>query len=419
MEAKFIFQIEKTVNKYFQNGFTKTLIYQLTKKNHTVNKQILSILFFTTLAAGAQQKTANQFFLNGRLKGENSGMMYLYYSNSQNAREKDSAVITNGKFSFKGKINEPTMAYLALKEETETRDQNHSTSFFMEPAMMTVVLPLNKFGDAKFTGSKSQNEFAVLQGKKQKVEEQWKIVMDTLSQVNKRSNVEFQKLKDWVLTPYEAEAKEIDLAFFAAHPQSPVTAYMLRFYVSSLSLDSLQMYYDKLGKKLQLTHDAKDLANEIQMLRGGSPGSMAKDFTTIDINGDKLTLSDFKGKYVLLDFWASWCVPCRAGNPHLKDLYAKYKDKGIEFIGVSDDDSKPEAWHKAVEKDGLPWRQVLRGLDMGKLMKNEPNPRDISEKYGISSLPTKILIDRSGKIIGRYSEEAGPLDAKLKEIFGS
>lgn len=106
-------------------------------------------------------------------------------------------------------------------------------------------------------------------------------------------------------------------------------------------------------------------------------------------------------------------------NPHLKELYAIYKDKGIEFIGVSDDDSKPEAWHKAVEKDGPPWRQVLRGFDMEKLMKNEPNPNDISKKYGISSLPTKILIDRAGKIICRYSEESSALDAELKQIFGS
>jgi thiol-disulfide isomerase/thioredoxin len=284
---------------------------------------------------------------------------------------------------------------------------------------MTVVLPLNKFGDAKFTGSKTENEYATLQTKKQKMQERWQVVMDTLSAVNKRSNVEFQKLKDWVLTPYEAEAKEIDYAFFAAHPQSPVTAYMLRFHISSLPLDSLQMYYNKLEKKVQQTDDGKDLAKEIEKLRGGSPGSMAKNFTTTDINGEKLSLSDFKGKYVLLDFWASWCVPCRAGNPHLKELYAKYKDKGIEFIGISDDDRNHDAWHKAVEKDGLPWRHVLRGFDMQKLMNNEPNPNDISEKFGIHTLPTKILIDRSGKIIGRYSEEEGPLDAKLKSIFGS
>jgi glutathione peroxidase-family protein len=98
-------------------------------------------------------------------------------------------------------------------------------------------------------------------------------------------------------------------------------------------------------------------------------------------------------------------------------LYSKYKDRGFEIIGVSDDDSNHDAWHKAVEKDGLPWRHVLRGFDRQKLMKNEPNEKDISEKYGIHSLPTKILIDPNGVIIGRYDEQENALDEKLKEVF--
>jgi hypothetical protein len=170
-----------------------------------MNKHVFIIFLFTALTAGAQQKPDSQFILNGKLKGRDNGVMYLYYSNNNNARVKDSATIDNGKFSFRGKINAPTMGYLALKEEA--RNQNHSTSFFMEPSVMTVVLPVDKFSDAKFTGSKTQNQYAGLEAKRQKIQERWKVVMDTLSEVNKRSNVEFQKLKDWVLTPYQAEAK--------------------------------------------------------------------------------------------------------------------------------------------------------------------------------------------------------------------
>ncbi len=111
-------------------------------------------------------------------------------------------------------------------------------------------------------------------------------------------------------------------------------------------------------------------------------------------------------------------MPCRKGNPHLKELYQKYHDKGIEFIGISDDDSNPVLWKKAVEKDGLPWHHVLRGLDWDKLNKGIENENDISNKYAIHYLPTKILIDRSGKIIGRYGESEEELDNQLKEIFG-
>ncbi|MEO9022863.1 MAG: TlpA disulfide reductase family protein [Ginsengibacter sp.] len=381
-------------------------------------KQIFLVLYFVAFIfyAGTAQKNATQFVLRGDLTGINSGMMYLVYSGMGNARIMDSAVINKGKFFFTGNISEPTMGYLYLKEKERT--EQNSVNFFMEDANMTVSLLLDNFGSAKFTGSKIQNEYAVLQSKKQKIQELWKVVMDTLTDVNKRSNVEYQKLRDWVLQPYFAEMKELDYSFFTNHPQSYVTAYILRFHVIDLSLDSLQMFYKRLGKKIQQSNDGKNLASEIQKLRNGSPGAMAENFITTDINGNKLSLNNFKGKYVLLDFWASWCVPCRAGNPHLRELYAKYRDKGIEFIGVSDDDSKPDAWHKAVEKDELPWRQVLRGFDRQKQMKNEKNENDISEKFGIPSLPTKILIDPNGKIIGRYSEETGPLDDELKKIFG-
>ncbi|HEY8970280.1 MAG TPA: redoxin domain-containing protein, partial [Puia sp.] len=160
----------------------------------------------------------------------------------------------------------------------------------------------------------------------------------------------------------------------------------------------------------------------IEKLAAGWPGSMAKDFTAKELGGGTLSLSSLKGKYVLIDFWASWCVPCRKSMPHVKELYAEYKDKGLEVIGVSDDDRDSTAWKKALAKDGTGiWHNVLRGLDMEKIQRGEKNDKDISEKFGIHSLPTKILIDRDGRIIGRYDkgtdEEAAELDRKLAEVL--
>jgi len=110
--------------------------------------------------------------------------------------------------------------------------------------------------------------------------------------------------------------------------------------------------------------------------------------------------------------------------PHVKELYSQYKDKGLEVIGVSDDDRDTTAWTKAMAKDGTGiWHNVLRGLDWEKIRKGEKNEKDISEKFGIHSLPTKILIDRDGKIIGRYDkgtdEEAAEMDKKLAVMFAA
>ena len=136
----------------------------------------------------------------------------------------------------------------------------------------------------------------------------------------------------------------------------------------------------------------------------------------------KLVLSAFRGNCVLLDFWASWCVPCRNSSPHLLELYRQYHDKGFDIIGIADDDNKPDEWKKAVAKDNVGvWHHILRGIDRKKIQNGEDNPNDISETFGVHSLPTKILIDKDGKIIGRYDkgtdEELAAMDKKIAEVM--
>ncbi|MFI5131562.1 MAG: redoxin domain-containing protein [Chitinophagales bacterium] len=390
---------------------------------------IVALLFALSNTLDAQ-KQGNRFQLKGKLVGLLEGMVYLYYSDVENKSLKDSSVITNGNFSFAGSIMGPTRAYLQLKEEKI----NNGAEVFLEPVSMKIRVKPNEFKKAELTGSKTQNEFKQLEKLKAPIRKQVQPVLDEYAKVNEiyinavrrkapEDSLDFLKEKATAIrekyTPYDMQFDKVDYEFFVKNPNSYVTAYMMRFHVSEWSLDTLQMFYDKMNETIRQSSYGKDLAKAIADLRGGLPGSLAKDFSAIDINGNKLTLSGFKGRYVLLDFWASWCVPCRKGNPHLKELYAKYKDKGIEFIGVSDDDRTPDAWKKAVEKDGLPWRHVLRGFDMDKRLKGLANESEIHDRFGIYSLPTKILIDPAGMIIGRFGEEEKELDEMLVKIFGA
>ncbi len=108
-----------------------------------------------------------------------------------------------------------------------------------------------------------------------------------------------------------------------------------------------------------------------------------------DVNGNKIALSSLKGKVVLLDFWASWCVPCRAANKHLVKLYAKYKSKGFEIYSVSVDDEKSD-WLKAIQKDGITWTQV-----------NQPGSfdSDAMQRWRVDGLPQTFLIDKNGDVV--------------------
>lgn len=210
--------------------------------------------------------------------------------------------------------------------------------------------------------------------------------------------------------------------YMAKYPQTALTAFFLRFEVGRMPLDSLKMAYDQLDELARETTAGKELANEIATLERIMPGKPAPEIAKNDlVTGKPFALSSLKGKVVLLDFWASWCVPCRKSNPHVKALYEKYRKKGFDVVYVADNDSNPEEALKAIEKDGIKkYHHVLRGLKMMKdangKMTGFDKSEDVSEQYAIHFLPTKYLIDRDGKIIGKVEDET--LDAKLKEIFG-
>ncbi|MVT09311.1 redoxin domain-containing protein [Chitinophaga tropicalis] len=387
-------------------------------------------------AAGVSTSTSRGgiFHLSGKTKDVKKVM--LYYTGAGGRMVKDSCKVSNGTFRFEGKIEEPVMASLT-DGVSMSIDAEGMTTLYLEPAEMTVDIPAGNFKEAIVTGSKTQQEYEELEKQKKPVMKEMAPLTAEYQKASAAVSAAVQARKSEKtldslrnignniherFTPYNERMARIDYAFFKAHPQSYVTAFTLRYHVNSLPLDTLKAYYAGLGTNVQQSRSGKALAYEIEKLQAGSPGSMAKDFTATELNGKPLTLSSLRGKYVLIDFWASWCVPCRKSMPHVKALYTQYRDKGFDVIAVSDDDRDTAAWKKAVTKDGTGmWHNVLRGLDMEKALRQEKNERDISDKFGIHVLPTKILIDPDGKIIGRYDsgseEEAAALDGKLAEVF--
>ncbi|MBC9914592.1 AhpC/TSA family protein [Chitinophaga varians] len=195
------------------------------------------------------------------------------------------------------------------------------------------------------------------------------------------------------------------------YPNTPVLLYALDYLHPRRDKELINTELAKLVKKYPYLEEAKrkqaDLVKAEEIARKTDIGVTAMNFTQHNVSGKAVQLKDYRGKYVLLDFWASWCGPCRQENPNVLDNYEKYHSKGLEILAVSLDDKK-DAWVKAIKDDGLTWEHVsdLKGW------KNE-----VAKEYNIRAVPSNFLIDKEGKIVAKdlRGEE---LTKKLEEIFG-
>lgn len=385
--------------------------------------------------ASAQQES---FTLTGTVKGKDNGKMFLMYEGADEKYRQDSCTLQNGRFEFKGPLKEPVMATISSIAQVRSFTDPNYAHIYLEPAPMTVTLTAGDFKSLQLKGSSSNDEYVALLNTEAPIRKEEAPFSKAYEEANntyikairaKAPDAELDSLKNIAqgfhekLDGYGEKIETIEMAYLKAHPDSYIAADLLRRYATGLPLSSTKGYYNGFSDKVKNSHYGEVLRKEIKDLEQGSPGSPASMFSTKDIDGQPFHLADYKGrKYVLVDFWASWCVPCRRSNPHLLTLYAKYKDKGLEIVGVSDNDNDTAAWKKAVMQDhtGV-WKHVLRGLKMTKGGGFDKST-DISQPYGIHTLPTKILIDKDGMIIGRYGgggEGDDDMDKKLEKVFKS
>ena len=383
-------------------------------------KHFLMAVVALILAASCTQD--KNFVINGTISDADGQTIYLKYMVGDSLVT-DSVVVADGKFSFTGELDRPYRPAALLTGNIYAGYSNDikRCEVALEPGTITVNCGSDGLNDATIVGGKTQQEMNDLQA-------QLKPCTDKLKEFNdKYYTLTTQEAKDSLnalMEPVRLEYDSLNVNFMKTHPASFLAPGYLRMKMGQMNYEEIKATYDAFTEEVKLYGDGIDeVKSELAALEKILPGKEAPDFTAKDINGNDFTLSSLKGKVVILDFWASWCVPCRKSNPHMLELYKKFHDKGLEMVYVSDDDNAEDKWREAVKKDQLTgegFHHVLRGLkwDRSKGLAGMDKTNDISDKYAIHYLPTKFLIDREGKIVCKISEEEeAKLDERLETLL--
>ncbi|MDR6763677.1 peroxiredoxin [Flavobacterium sp. 2755] len=371
-------------------------------KNTILKSGLLALALISTIISCSKKEEG--YTINGKFTDLKDGTVYLEF-NDGDKKITDSTAITNGSFSFKGKVDQPLLYTIKLK------GSEFGARFLLDNETITFQAKKDSVHDAKFSGavqdsvykSYYQNEFKKIS----KVAGSVYKISDSLTQNGKIKLTADQKAmldKRW--EDLQTFGDDLTGKFIKTHKDKLAAALIINERIVNYTPEKVTEYYALLTPEIQKSFYGKKLKIEIDIAEKTAIGATAPEFSQTDVNGKIIKLSDYKGKYVLVDFWASWCGPCRKENPYVVQAYKAYHDKGLDILGVSLDEKK-DLWEKAIEKDGLIWTHIsdLKGW------KNE-----VAGLYGVKMVPTNYLIAPDGKIIAKNLREEALL-AKLKEIF--
>lgn len=345
---------------------------------------LILLLSLFMLTAFAQKP----YRITGVFKSKYKGKVYL-----QHGMERDSVYSSDGKFVFKGKVGIPENSFVNV----ESKLQQGIAPFYIEGG--NISLEVDTLTTIVHT-SKGARKSLDVNAKPDKQSETDKLI-DSVSKLmaERIKEVQDAELKN-------IEIRKIVLNFLSSKPNTIASTVILERNTRSFSKEQVKEFYQKLSPEIKISESGKNILGSTIKQVPMVIGEKISDFAQNGVNGEVISVQSLRGKYVLIDFWASWCIPCRDENPGVVKAYQQFRGKGFEVLGVSLDDKK-ERWVKAIKDDKLTWLHVsdLNGLN-----------NQVAKMFSIRSIPDNILIDREGKILAR-SLKGDDLEKKLQEIF--